>query len=216
MLHHGEVALERRKQRRLGAALDHLGEKRAAVFQHPAGELRCGLDQRHDLQMIGRTMTGGVGGHVGQHQVGRAAEHRLELVRRIGVEKVDLREFSAGNRIHRQDVDADDASARADALDRDLAPAAGRGAQIDHARAALQHVMLVIDLGQLERRARTKALALGARHIRIVELALEPQLGRQRLPLALDPDLELALAASASAFLGCHGTVALASPQTPS
>src|SRR6185369_8424410 len=92
--------------------------------------------------------------------------------------------------------------------------AAGRRTQIDHAGAALQHVMLVIDLGQLERGARTKALALGARHVRIVELALEPQLGRLRLALALDPDLELAL--TAPAFFRCHDAVAPASPQTPS
>ena len=37
-------------------------------------------------------------------------------------------------------------------------------------------VMLVVDLDQLEGGARAVALALGARHIGIVELALEPEL----------------------------------------
>ena len=87
---------------------------------------------------------------------------------------------------------------RADALCRHLAPAAGRGAEVDHARAGFQEMMLVVDLGQLEGGARAKALALGARHIGIVELALQPERGRQRALLGgLDPHLERALAAPA-------------------
>ena len=42
---------------------------------------------------------------------------------------------------------------RADALGRDLAPAAGRGAEIDHARAGLAEMELVVDLDQLVGRA---------------------------------------------------------------
>ena len=74
---------------------------------------------------------------------------------------------------------------RADALGRHLAPAAGRSAKIDHARAFFEKMTLVVDLGQLEGGARAKALALGARDVRIVELALEPSLRRceRLLPL---------------------------------
>ena len=61
-------------------------------------------------------------------------------------------------------------------LRRDLAPAAGRGAEIDDARARLQQMVLVVDLDQLVGGARAIALALGARDIGIVELALEPAL----------------------------------------
>ena len=46
--------------------------------------------------------------------------------------------------------------------------------------------MLVVDLDQLEGGARAKALALGARHVGIVELALEPELRE-------DCDLRLSL-----------------------
>ena len=54
----------------------------------------------------------------------------------------------------------------------------GRGAEIDHARAFLEEARLVVDLDQLEGGARAHALALGARDIRIVELALQPELAR--------------------------------------
>src|SRR6185295_18214262 len=146
-------------------------------------------------------------------------EHGAELFRRIGVEKIDPREFDAADRVHRQDVDGDDAAVLADALARHLAPAAGRRAKIDNARTAFQHVMLVVDLGELEGRARTEALALGARHVGIVELTLEPELRRHRFALALDPDLELALAAPAAWLFAWlfrfrrHGVAAATSPQ---
>ena len=56
----------------------------------------------------------------------------------------------------------------ADALGRDLAPATGRGTQIDHRHAGFEQMKLVVDLGEFEGRARAKALAFGARHIGIV------------------------------------------------
>ena len=42
-------------------------------------------------------MAGGVGGHVGHHDVGAAVEHGLELVRRVIVHEVELRELDPGN-----------------------------------------------------------------------------------------------------------------------
>ena len=142
---------------------------------------------------------------------------RLERVRRAGIEKIDLREFDARRSASIvEDVDATTRPCprRADALGRDLAPAAGRGAEIDHARAGLEQMMLVVDLDQLEGGARAKALALGARHIRIVELALEPELARTasgRLPV-LTRTLSCALAASVSS-LRCHGAAARRRPR---
>ena len=98
VLHAGEVALERGEQRAFGAALQHLGEERAARRQHLAGEFGRGLDQRHDLEMIGLAVAGGVRRHVGEHHVGRPAEHRLELVRRRRIEEIELREIDARQR----------------------------------------------------------------------------------------------------------------------
>ena len=67
-------------------------------------------------------------------------------------------------------------SRAADALRRDLRPAAGRGAEIDDALARLQQAVLVVDLEELVGGARAVALALGAGDVGVVELALEPAL----------------------------------------
>ena len=64
------------------------------------------LGQRHDAQMVGRGVPGGVGRHVGQHEVGLAAQQRRSRPAcRIG--EVALQEVGAGDRIDRQQVDAD-------------------------------------------------------------------------------------------------------------
>jgi len=58
--------------------------------------------------------------------------------------------------------------------------------------------MFVVDLGQLERRARAKPFALGARHIGVVELALQPELRRMLMaPGVLEPNFERTFAAIA-------------------
>ena len=137
-----------------------------------------------------------------------SAEHPLELIGRAWIEKIELDELDAGHRRHVEEVDRHDfpthlaalALRGADALGCDLAPAAGRGAEIDHPRALPEQMVLVVDLDQLEGSATAKALAPGARDIGIVELPLEPELRRQRTALAgLDPDLERARVA-----IGAH------------
>ena len=60
------------------------------------------------------------------------------------------------------------------ALRRDLAPAAGRRAEIDNLCTWFEKLVLVVDLDELVGGARAKPFALGTRHIGIVELALEP------------------------------------------
>ena len=92
--------------------------------------------------------------------------------------KVELRKIDAGDFRHLQEIDRDHlalAVDRADALGRDLAPAAGGGAEIDHGDAMLEEVILVVDLDQLVGRARAIAVPLGLRHIGIVELPLQPE-----------------------------------------
>src|SRR5437660_335927 len=63
---------------------------------------------------------------------------------------------------------------------RHLGPAARRRAEVDHPPARLEQVMPVIDLDQLEGRARAVAFVPGRGHVGIVELALEPALGGGR------------------------------------
>ncbi|MGY4594885.1 hypothetical protein ACVWXL_002631 [Bradyrhizobium sp. GM22.5] len=65
--------------------------------QHIAGERGSGFDQADDAKLVGLAMTGGVGSHVGHHDVGAAVEHGLELVRRVIVHEVELCELDPGN-----------------------------------------------------------------------------------------------------------------------
>jgi hypothetical protein len=59
----------------------------------------------------------------------------------------------------------------------------------------LEQMVLVVDLDQFEGGAGGKALALGTRHVRVVELSFEPALRRRRPAAArFDADLERALA----------------------
>ena len=68
--------------------------------------------------------------------------------------------------------------------------------------------MLVVDLGQLEGRARAKALALGTRDIGVVELALQPaSRGQRALATALDADFQLSVASSPG--VRCFGVLAI-------
>jgi hypothetical protein len=110
------------------------------------------------------------------------------------------------NRIRIQHVDGHHAAPGADTLCRHLAPASRSSPKVHHARAGFQDMVLVIDLGELERGARPKSLALGAHHIRIVELALQPKRGRKRALLGgLDPHLQRALAPPAFFAARRHG-----------
>ena len=115
------------------------------------------------------------------------------------VEEVELAELDTRDRRHVEDVDRHHLAAAlrgADPLRRDLAPAAGRGAEIDHAAARLEQAILVVDLDQLVGGARAQALAPGARHIGVVELAFEPALLRDRaVLLRLEPHRQRPLVA---------------------
>ena len=109
----------------------------------------------------------------------RAAHHRISFSgasssRKSSCAKVDARDLR-----HLQKIDRDHlalAVGGADAFGRDLAPAAGRGAKIDHGDSGLEKMILVVDLDQLIGRARAQAVPLGLRHIGIVELPLQPEL----------------------------------------
>ena len=94
--------------------------------------------------------------------------------------------IDARNGIHAVHVDRHDATAavgRAHPLGGDLRPAARCGAKVDDFLAGFEQMILVVDLDQLEGGARTIALAPGFGDIGVVELALEPRLGRDGAPL---------------------------------
>ena len=78
----GEIALERREQRRLGAALGRLAEERAARCQHLGGIRNSAAASASAGGVIGLAVADRVRRHVGEHQVGRSAEQRLDRIGR--------------------------------------------------------------------------------------------------------------------------------------
>ncbi len=140
----------------------------------------------NDAQMIGLLVAGGIGRHVGNHPVGGPAQLFLQLVRRVGVEKILGEKFDARDRLDVENIDTDHCAPplrRAGPFRRDLRPAARRRAEIGDLLARPQKAIFVVDFQELEGGARTKTLSLGPRHIGIVELPIEPQ-GRREASLA--------------------------------
>ena len=158
--------------------------------------------------MIGLPMAGRIGGHVGKNDIGLslgfcldlclslrmnfslavAAKHRFEAIESGLAEKIEFEEFHARDRLHIENVERDHAAARTDPPRGNLAPATGRRAEIDDARARLEQMKLVVDFSELIGCTGAKALALSARYIGIVDLAFEPG-ARRRLAtfLSLEP-----------------------------
>ena len=91
MAHRGEVALQVGEQRAFRAALQNLGQEGAAGGQHGAGEIGRGFGEADDAQVVGLPVAGGVGRHVGEHHVGRAAERRVSRSGALSSQEVELR-----------------------------------------------------------------------------------------------------------------------------
>src|SRR3546814_18892703 len=74
-------------------------------------------------------MAGGRRRHVGEHDVDRPAERRLQAVRNVLGHEVGLDQRGSGDRLDRQDVEADHRAGGggADPGTRELSPAAGGG-----------------------------------------------------------------------------------------
>ncbi len=174
MFHFGEIPLQQLQKLARRPALQDLGDEDPVRRQDILGEGISGFGEQHDLQMVGLGMAGGRGRHVAEHDIGKAVQAALQFVGRLVAHEIHLDEVGAGDGVDRQQVDADHLAAFADAIDRHLAPAAGRGAEIHHACAGLEEMKLVVELQQLERRARAIALLLCLGDIRIVELPLQP------------------------------------------
>src|SRR6185437_14033141 len=125
VFHSGKIALELRQQVGLGAALEHLCNKSAAGIEHVGGKRGGVFNEADDPELIGLAVAGGVGGHVGQHHVGAAADHLDQFFGCVVAKKIELGKTDAGNFGHFEQVDRDHlalAVDRADALGGDLAP----------------------------------------------------------------------------------------------
>jgi len=68
----GEVFFQADQKLILRPALEDLGDEGAAGFQDLRREFVSGIGQHDDPQVVGRPVAGGVGGHVGEDNVGGA------------------------------------------------------------------------------------------------------------------------------------------------
>jgi hypothetical protein len=135
------------------------------------------LDQGHGPEMVGRGVARCCRGHVAHHQVGRAGKGGAQALRRLRLAHVADEKVRPGEGLDRLQVDADHLTPGhlpSGPRERDLGPAAGRRAQVEHQGATPDEAQLVVHLGQLEGGARPVAAALGFLHIGVAELALQP------------------------------------------
>ena len=119
------------------AALEHLGQERAAGIEHVGGKrrrrLRRGRRCAADRSCGGRWCWAPC--RTARRRRGRRSS-RSALSGASSARKSSCAKVDAGDFRHLQQIDRDHlalAVGRADALGRDLAPAAGGGAEIDHA-----------------------------------------------------------------------------------
>ena len=113
----------------------------------------------------------------------RRSEHRSATLEHRVLGEIALDELDAGNRLHRQQVDRDDAAPPAAILARVLAPAARRRAEIDDRPAPGFSSRSFCSISiQLVDRARAPAVARALLHVRVMDVPLQPA-----LPAALPP-----------------------------
>ena len=134
-------------------------------------------------EVVGALVAGGVRRHVGEHHVGRARRAAPRAARARRIEEIELREVDARRAAPSRGCRSPPPGPCPAAADtRAPPPGSSRRARRRGRRTrapGFEETVLVVDLDQLEGGARAKAFALGARHIGIVELALEPALRRE-------------------------------------
>ena len=148
-----------------------------AFAQNIDGEMSGHFAQMHGAQVVGLLVAGRGRCHVGNHQIRRAAQRIHDGFRRFIVEKIHHQQLDARNGRDFEKVDADHAHIvfrRAGDLGGNLRPAARCGAQVDDATRAFQDRVLLVDFQKLEGGAGAITLQLGALHIGIVDVALQP------------------------------------------
>ena len=173
----GEIALQIVQKRGFHAALKHFGDKRTLGSQNLTGKFHRQFGQTDDAQMIGLLMPCGIGSHVGHDHIGLAAQHGHQPFGRIEIVEVHHLKLHTGDRVDIEQINADDFALSLfglDAFGRNLRPTARCRPQIDYPPTRFEQVLSVVDLQNFESGARAEALALGTRHIGIIQLAFQP------------------------------------------
>src|SRR5882757_1854287 len=117
----------------------------------------------HRSGLINCVYASHVGGHIRQNKVNFVgADTAQNLLQNLRLAEIALHEIDAGYGIHGQDVRRHDAARAADDARGVLAPAAGRRPEVDAADSRPEQPLALLNLRQLEYRARAPALALRA------------------------------------------------------
>src|ERR1700730_6039751 len=117
----------------------------------------------HRTGLVNGVYASHVGGHIRQNKVDFVGADVLQnLLQNRGLAEIALHEVDAGYGVHRQDVRRYYAARAPDGARGGLAPAARGGAQIDAANSRPQQPLGVLNLRQLEDRARAPSLSLRA------------------------------------------------------
>jgi hypothetical protein len=178
-----EIPFQVGKKPTLSAALEDLCEKGTSWREDLPGKIRRRLGEPHDAQVIGFLVAGGIGRHVRHDEVGLAAQAGDQDVWRLLVEEVEFEEVDTCHGLNGKKVDGDDPASslgEADLAGCDLRPAARSRAKIHDALARLEELVLLVDLDQLIGGTGTVAFPLRPSDIGVVDLALQPLLGRER------------------------------------
>ena len=184
MPHGRETALQNVEQALLAPSLEDLGQEGSARRKNLDDERDRLFREAHDAKMVGLTVAGCGGRHVGQDRVGSSARQRSEqFLVRSRLAEILLQNDHAGDRIEGKNIERHDRASAfggLNALCGDLAPAAWSRSEIDNHIAGLQKPIFVRDLFKLIGRATAIAVPLRSSHIRIVQLPLQPLPGGGR------------------------------------
>ena len=146
-----------------------------ALRQNLNGEMRRHFAQMHRAQVVGALVTGRWCGHVGNHEIRRAAQRFHQQARGLVLKEVHLHEMHAWQCIHFQKVDGRDANVgvgRIRHLGGNLRPASWCRAKVDDALGVFEDMVLIVDLQQLEGRASAIPFELCPLDVRVVDMAL--------------------------------------------
>jgi hypothetical protein len=109
---------------------------------------------------------------------GLSANERVELPQHLVAREIPLNEFHADDRIHRQNIQRNEATLAVQYFRRELAPAARSRAQIDDGHARADEAIGALNLFQLEDSARAIALLARTLHINVALVFLQPTMAR--------------------------------------
>jgi hypothetical protein len=117
-----------------GFALEHLGEENTLRLQDLAAKRDRLQEELRRARLVHERHAGDVGHHVREHDVGLAAEGRLQ----VEAAKVPVQGVHAGERRQLQQIHGNHLAAGLHPLGRDLRPAARRRAEVEHGHPGLK------------------------------------------------------------------------------